>query len=308
VFDGELPGPVTLDTRANLPPLIDDTILHVSVMLQLKDVGFIVGYPTPTEASPWTDEPSRVGAAVPTGTCGGEAGADEACVPGGAFLLGLPLALAGADSSTTKRAGERVVLISPFYVDTTEVTGDAFAALLPKLGVPPPSGPGCTYVASRTLPLDCVTHESARAYCQAIGKDLPTEAQWEYLASGLGREWLYPWGDDTPTCTDVVAALLDGSSGGCWAGVQPPGKGRLDRVHLEKEVVDLAGNLSEHVRDDLAELLGPGGLLVDPVGTGPFSIVRGGRVGMAPEDSRATFRAQVSAPGTGVGFRCVRRP
>ncbi len=53
-------------------------------------------------------------------------------------------------------------------------------------------------------PINCVTWDMAKTYCQAQEKRLPTEAEWEFATRGPdGR--VYPWGDEPPTAAHLNA-------------------------------------------------------------------------------------------------------
>lgn len=277
VSTGEPPAGVTLDTIATLPPVATEGVTTVSVLLRVDDFGRTVG---PIAASPGGPTSSAVGTwrGGRRVGCSGVADASESCVPGGAFFFG-DLAFRGR-APTNDVTDERLVWVSPFFLDRTEVTVGAFrerwsalaANVSPPLARNEPDGAACTWTETSAwlpdgapldrLPLNCVSWKTASAYCHARGGELPTEAQIEYASSGLGEEQAYPWGNDEPDCATAIwgraVAGSDGSSS-CLAASIParpafPGFGTRDRVDtaafgFEGEIVDLGGNLSEWALD-----------------------------------------------------------
>jgi formylglycine-generating enzyme required for sulfatase activity len=187
----------------------------------------------------------------------------------------------------------RIAVIAPFFLDLTEVTVSAFRAsglavaggdgksIDPKEGNFPLAPPAevCDYssaasadVADRAV--NCISWTLARRYCQLRGGDLPSEAEYEYAASGL-RGDPYVWGRDDPTCPGVATNQYGytgcPSTPSTWLH---PGVATRDRLVLTTgTVVDLSGNLTEWSRDAYQPPGGacwPSGIVHDPVcETGP---------------------------------------
>jgi formylglycine-generating enzyme required for sulfatase activity len=362
VVSDEPPPSATLDTTFALPPVPAEGKIEVTAVLRVDDVGRPLGRDAPLPIATGRNPSSLVGtwAGAHHVTCAEvpRRGSGEVCVPGGAFWFGDP-ALRGRTSGGDI-AEERLVSLSPFYLDGSEVTVTKFRSVWPQLreaGVEPPTtwsgkrnggeladwctwteeplplGPGVPAQIAQ-LPINCLSWDTARAYCVAVGKDLPSEAQLEYVMSGVGREWAHPWGDDEPDCVSAVwgragaGVLVDYDSTcrppGTAGWMDLPGVTVRDRVPPallgpgpDVELVDLAGNVSEWTRDrwsraDEAFWRVPR-VFVDPVGDatsvdGDARPVRGGSWLNPALGTRAGFRLR-NAPFEklrGAGVRCGR--
>jgi serine/threonine protein kinase len=98
------------------------------------------------------------------------------------------------------------------------------------------------------MPITSVSLFGASFYCQARGKRLPTEDEWEAAARGRGDR-LYPWGNEFPRCGQVVLEN-DGMVG--MLGTCPPKRtidahavGSSAQDITPEGVRDLGGNVSE---------------------------------------------------------------
>lgn len=169
-------------------------------------------------------------------------------------------------------------------------TGDAFVR-----GAPLPAA-----MTRPDHPAVCVTWAQAEVYCDALGKHLPTEAEWERAAVGTaGRR--YPWGDAPPTC---ARAHFDGCGEHTRPVARRPAGATPEGVH------DLAGNAAEWVHDWYARREYGGLRWPNPTGPdhGLVRVVRGGSYYDPASGLRASYRYGLN-PASGfstVGFRCAR--
>lgn len=91
-----------------------------------------------------------------------------------------------------------------------------------------------------TRPINCVSWFEAQAFCLWDGGRLPTDAEWEYAASGGSEQRMYPWGASPPDAT-----LANWSADGDFHELSPVGSHAAGRGRWGH--MDLAGNTAEWV-------------------------------------------------------------
>jgi sulfatase modifying factor 1 len=194
-------------------------------------------------------------------------------------------------------------------LDSSISAPDAYACP-EQVGYTPSPGPD----ANR--PVMCVTWWAAYAFCIWDGGFLPTEAEWNYAASGGTQQRVYPWG---PQAIDCTYANFDwcvlGDAGVDWsdnyesvAGAYSP---RGDGLFGQS---DLVGNVSEWTLDYWSNYVTPcvdcGYLDVDPA----FGVQRTER-GASYDQAEPYITPVVSERGArepqiplSTGIRCARAP
>ena len=157
-------------------------------------------------------------------------GLELVLVPAGSFEY-------GSTDADPWHAGDEApaftATLAAFYLGRTEVTQRAWQA----------GGGTAGRAAGPEHPIVDVTWDQVNAWCRANGLDLPTEAQWEYAASGPENR-IFPWGDadERWRCNALGTNVTD-----LWDRTAPVAS--FPQSLSWCKVYDLAGNVSEWCRD-----------------------------------------------------------
>lgn len=216
------------------------------------------------------------------------------------------------------RGEHRVVLTHGFCMDANEVTVRDFARCVEAGACKEPwrGDPWSTYPAKLDYPVNMVSWSKAHAFCAWAGKRLPTEAEWEWAATGP-KQARYPWGDEPePSCDYVDYTKFGapkweaGGDIGCGGGGPSPvgSHPKGDKVWPGGAIHDLAGNVWEWVEDSFAGY--PGEASTDPVARldVPVHGIRGGGWNRSYAAMVVTYRgaAHYGYQVPALGLRCVR--
>ncbi|MFZ5477524.1 MAG: formylglycine-generating enzyme family protein [Myxococcota bacterium] len=210
--------------------------------------------------------------------------ATERWVRPGPFVMGSASEHAGADEKPP-----HVVTLSGYCLDVDEL-------------------------AEGGKPVEGLTWEAAKARCEAAGKRLPTEAQWEKAARGgceLGDDPAacdagdlrpYPWGKDAPSCDRANHQESVRQPTMCVGAADTTVRNTGPYGHHE-----LAGNVWEWVADLYhPRVYRPG--RVDPTGpaAGDLHVLRGGGWNTFSTNMRVANRLTSNLEGSAAGVRCAR--
>jgi formylglycine-generating enzyme required for sulfatase activity len=224
---------------------------------------------------------------------------DMVLVPAGPFTMGSD----DEDADPDERP-RREVYVPAFYIDRYEVTNGAYHAVYPEHMYPP---------GTDRVPITGVTREQAMMYCRAVGKRLPTGAEWEKAARGTdGRR--YPWGDawdparanvepriSVPSARDTGTPDPAPACAGLPAGKMPVGS--FPEGVSPYGLHDMAGNVWEWVADSYQPKTSPGDTKEVPA----RGVLRGGAYGYGALQARTSYQG-FEDPDTAChdsGFRCA---
>ncbi len=153
-------------------------------------------------------------------------------------------------------------------------------------------------------PVTHVTWWGAEAYCEALNRRLPTEAEWERAARGP-QDYIYPWGN-------TFDVTLANSSRPAAEGTEPVNSYLAGASTFG--ILNMAGNVEEWVSDwyqsnYYQQLVNNPG---QPNPQGPISgtqkVLRGGSWDAVPPILRSVHRRSWDPgnPQASMGFRCVK--
>jgi formylglycine-generating enzyme required for sulfatase activity len=241
-------------------------------------------------------------------------------LPGGVASIGIPAeevetvtaawyGVGVEEDWIRKEAPRHEVLVEPFSMMRYPVTnGDYRAFCLEVPEAPRPSGWrfGMYPLVRSNHPAWTVPVEGADAYAawlrERTGRSfrLPTEAQWEYAASG-GEVREFPWGDewDRTRCNTVEAGPVDSTP----VGMFPSGASKHG-------ILDLGGNAEEWIRDVYRPYPGSDVVVDDLVErVGEYRVTRGGCFTRFGDLTRCARRhGWYGRDIYAVGFRLVEEP
>lgn len=201
-------------------------------------------------------------------------------------------ALIGGEGSENSPAHEAV--IARFLMDATEVTVDAYASCTQAGKCKPmhTDNPFCNvhFEGRGSHPVNCIDWNDAAAYCELLGKRLPTEHEWEYAARGGSEGRLYSWGNEEP---DARRSCYMHNGGSCPVAQFPAGAFGL---------FDMTGNVWEWT----SSWYGP---YPGEAETGLFKVYRGGSWSRRfskwmRNDLRNRFKPEEE--GGSLGMRCAK--
>ena len=260
------------------------------------------GAPAPTPAAPaQSSKPTNDAQDKPAETTNPEASEDSAsacpkgmnAIPAGTLYMGSLDGKGAADEHPQHK-----VAVAEFCLGAHEVSVGDYRACeknkacdaLPSEGRPATQLACSSKLSDPELPATCISYDEASRYCAWKGLRLPSEAEWEWAASGGDDKLDWPWGDAMPT---IDRACWQHERGPC--AVSGSAAGAFD-------LVGMAGNAAEWTST-------PYGPYEKTSPKPDVLVVRGGSFASDKSDElrpkRRDSRARLVRDPT-LGFRCAK--
>jgi formylglycine-generating enzyme required for sulfatase activity len=343
---GEPPEGIGIDARARLPNASGSAVVELgSACFGVPSsadgtcdskTGEIVAIPFASAAE--APLPMLPGSYAPVAPCPqGPVASGVACISGGFFLL----RESNVNTTVAQRGRAQLVRLTSFEVDQDEFSVGRYRALAranPGLSEPRLKANDrtlssvCTYLGklddrADAQPLNCVTRQQARSYCEAEGARLIRSAEFTYVAGNRAVGTDFPWGGEADICHRAVVGRgpvgveLATNDGSFECRVVRPelqlGPLPIALAGAESDsalgVRALAGNLAEWTDDDFAVFTEPcwraRPYLSDPVCRTATRLPqrRGGSWLDPAATADARYRDDVrDVPSSAIGFRCAR--
>ena len=217
-------------------------------------------------------------------------------IPAGPFIL-------GSDKFEPNESPAQEVDLAAFYIDIFETTNAEFAQFVEATGYETQVEKAKAKKTWRTYytedkvnhPVVKVSYHDAEAYCQWMGKRVPTEMEWEKASRGTEGDD-YPWGSswDATQVNGKVSGIRGTASVGSFSG----GAGTYG-------VEDMAGNVWEWTSSPFVAY--PGSAYEDPFYSTDLRVTRGGGWFDDHKQMRSSNRSALPMDGANddLGFRCV---
>ena len=222
----------------------------------------------------------------------------------------------GRDDSLPDQLPAHAVTVPDVEIWRTEVTVEQYLACVDDGGCTASTDEqeNCNWgeTGREDHPANSLTWSQAGEFCAWLGGRLPTEAEWEYAARGMGQAVDYPWGDTAASCDLAVMDDSDTGGTGCGKAGTDEACSRSPDGDTPQGLCDMAGNVFEWVEDAYHDSYvgAPTDGSAWVTGGDVTRVNRGGACGNDAEKISVTFRgySDPETDVTGAGFRCARTP
>ncbi len=216
-------------------------------------------------------------------------------VPGGSFQM-------GSENGGSDEKPQRLVTLDGYWLDQTEVSNAQYGRCVAAGVCRTASLSDITGYKQADFPVVGVSWEDANAYCNWVGAQLPSEAQWEYAARGPAGS-TYPWGEEEPSCNVAhfnrckygLRSVDEMSEGASWVGA-----------------LNMSGSVWEWIQDWYAPQYPAQSQLNNPTGAahGDAKVIRGGAWNSEIGALKSTNRNYEQPENwlDHLGLRCVVNP